>query len=92
MMVHYQNGNRACLGMCRLDWMDSPLSVCSTYLHMAAVRCQGGRQVVKVKADAGPLSPEDQSHHWVRFPWSGTLDWWFVRTAAVIKYRPSLSV
>ena len=45
--------------MNRLDWMGSPLRVDNAHLHMAAVQCQGGRQVVKVKVDSGPLSTID---------------------------------
>ncbi|KAF5021324.1 hypothetical protein F66182_6646 [Fusarium sp. NRRL 66182] len=83
LMLHYADGNRACLGQVRLDCLDPPFVVTpSQSLHLGSKTTAGkGPHIVRAcisGTDEDRKSVEgSEIDIWFEVVWSGTVEWWF---------------
>lgn len=83
-LLRYSDNRRACLGQYRLDWTTRPLQVNSENLKVGFhIAGNGAQQVMEVVVNSALIQG---SYAWKEIPWSGKLDWWFLKNACVLRH------
>lgn len=90
MLLRYRDNRRGCLGQYRLDWTTQPLQVSSKYLNIGLLAAGTGEQQV-IELAVGTESIHD-SYTWRQIPWSGTLEWWFLKNVCVLSHPEMVAI
>ncbi|KAI1758868.1 hypothetical protein GGR53DRAFT_515636 [Hypoxylon sp. FL1150] len=76
LLLHYGNGNRACLGQFRFDCVGTPVVVDQTQKLRLGFARESSRYPYVAKMAFHPAGQE-VGYEWIELSWRGRVDWWF---------------
>jgi len=76
LLLHYSNGDRACVGMFRLDRAGVKMHVSNSQMLCLGFARTSRKQPYVVMVTLEPTT-DASTYQWLCLPWKGELEWWF---------------